>query len=91
MLIAFVIVIDEYIVRKTFNSAIYVAIMPEICQVLKIYIMMRVIANYAHKRITDLVSPKCVFLFLSPYSHHYLHLYCFNSLKLINGLLYSSA
>ena len=41
--------------------------MPEICQVFKIYIMMRVIANYAHKRITDLVSPKsmCILIFVS--------------------------
>ena len=70
MLIAFVIVIDEYIVRKTYNSYIYIYA-SEICQLLKIYITMRVIANYAQKRITDLVMLKQrVFLFLFFYSHH---------------------
>lgn len=58
MLIAFVIVLAEYIVCKTCNSAIYVAITSEICQVLKILLLMRVIANYAHKRIVDLLYPK---------------------------------
>ena len=58
MLIAFVIVLAEYIVCKTCNSAIYVAITSEVCQVLKIWLLMRVIANYAHKRIVDLLYPK---------------------------------
>lgn len=67
MVIAFVIVIAEYIVCKMSDSAIYVVITSEICQLLKIYIMMRVIANYAHKRISDLVLPKSmgILIFIS--------------------------
>ena len=58
MAIAFVVVISEYVVCKTCNSAVYVAITSEMCHLLKLWLMMRVIANYTHKRITDLVSPK---------------------------------
>lgn len=58
MIIAFVIVFAEYIVCKTCNSAVYVAITSEICQILKIWLMMRLIANYANKRIVDLIPPK---------------------------------
>lgn len=64
MVIAIIIVIAEYLVCKIFDSAVYVAITSEICLLLKIYILMRVIANYAHKRVTDLVSPKIMGLLL---------------------------
>lgn len=64
MVIAFVIVISEYIVCKTCGAAIYVALTSEICQLLKLWLLMRVIANYAHKRVVDLVSPKMIGLLL---------------------------
>lgn len=58
MVVAFVIVIVEYIVCKTCDSAIYVVITSELCQLFKIWLLMRVIANYAHKNITELIPPK---------------------------------
>lgn len=64
MVIAFVIVISEYIVCKTCGAAIYVALTSEICQLLKLWLLMRVIANYAHRKVIDLVSPKMMGLLL---------------------------
>lgn len=64
MLIAFVIVISEYIVCKTCNSALYVAITSEVCQFIKIYLLTRVIARYAHKRVIDMILPKSMGLLL---------------------------
>lgn len=58
MVVAFVIVIAEYIICKTCDSAVYVAITSELCQLFKIWLLMRVIVNYAHKKITDLIPPK---------------------------------
>ncbi len=58
MVIAFVVVLSEYIVCKTCASAVYVAVTSEICQLLKIWLLMRVIANYAQRKIIDLVSPR---------------------------------
>lgn len=58
MLIAFTIIVAEYIVCNIFNSAIYVAITSELCQFLKVWIMMQVIAEYTQKRIIDLMPPK---------------------------------
>lgn len=58
MVIAFVVVLLEYIVCKTCASAVYVAVTSEICQLLKIWLLMRVIANYAQRKIIDLVSPR---------------------------------
>ena len=64
MVIAFVIVISEYLVCKTCDSAVYVAVTSEICNLLKIWLLMRVIAHYAHKKVIDLVSPKVMGLLL---------------------------
>lgn len=64
MLIAFLIVITEYIVCKTCDSAVYVAIVSETCRLIKIYLLMRIIANYAHRKITDLIPPKLLGLLL---------------------------
>ena len=64
MVIAFVVVLSEYIVCKTCASAVYVAVTSEICQLLKIWLLMRVIANYAQKKIIDLVSPRMMGLML---------------------------
>lgn len=64
MAIALVIVMSEYIVCKTCDSAVYVAITSEVCNMLKIWLLMRVIANYAHKKVVDLVSPKMLGLLL---------------------------
>ena len=64
MLIAFLIVITEYIVCKICDSAVYVAIVSETCRLIKIYLLMRIIANYAHRKITDLIPPKLLGLLL---------------------------
>lgn len=58
MIIAVAIVIAEYIVCKICDSAVYVALTSEICQLLKIFLLMQIIANYAHKKIKELMSPK---------------------------------
>lgn len=58
MVTALVLIIAEYIVCKTCDSAVYVAITSELCLVFKIWLLMRVIVNYAHKKITDLIPPK---------------------------------
>lgn len=58
MVIAFVVVVSEYVVCKTCDSAVYVALTSEICHLLIIWLMMRVIANYAQRKVIDLVSPK---------------------------------
>ena len=58
MIAAFMIVIAEYVVCKTFDSAVYVAITSELCNLFKIWLLLRVIANYAHMKITELLPPK---------------------------------
>lgn len=55
MIIALLIVISEYFVCKCSDSAIYVAVVSEICQVIKIGLLMRIVSNYAHMKIFDLV------------------------------------
>ena len=64
MVIAFVVVVSEYLVCKTCDSAVYVAVTSEICHLLKIWLLMRVIAHYAHRKVIDLVSPKVMGLLL---------------------------
>ena len=64
MVIAFVVVVSEYLVCKTCDSAVYVAVTSEICNLLKIWLLMRVIAHYAHRKVIDLVSPKMMGLLL---------------------------
>lgn len=58
MFVAIVIVIAEYIACKLVNSAIYIAIISELCQLLKIYLLMKVIAGYSHKKVFELILPK---------------------------------
>ena len=60
MIVAIVIVIAEYIVCKTCDSAIYIAITSEICGLIKIVIFMRIIANYAQRKISDLIPLKLI-------------------------------
>lgn len=57
MIIAFVIVIAEYIACKLLDSAIYIAIISEICHILKIFLLMKVIADYSSKKIFELLPP----------------------------------
>lgn len=64
MVIAFLVVVSEYIVCKTCDSAVYVAVTSEICQLLKIWLLMRVIATYAQRKVIDLVSPRMMGLML---------------------------
>lgn len=58
MLTAFMIVIAEYIVCKTCDSAVYVAITSEFCQLFKLFPLMMIIASYARRSFADLISPK---------------------------------
>lgn len=57
MIVAFVIVITEYIACKLFDSAVYIAIISESCQLLKIFLLMKVIADYSSKKILELLPP----------------------------------
>lgn len=95
MLVAFIIVIAEYVASKLVDSAIYIAIISELCQILKIYLLMKVIAVYSHKKISDLISPKQLLLLivlsiiaaLPPFVLlHYVELNKFLSLLLSLGL-----
>lgn len=67
MLIAFLIVILEYLVCKTIKSAICLVAVSELCQVLKIYLMLKVIANYGRVSVLKLLSLNelCKVLFVS--------------------------
>lgn len=58
MFMAFAIIMSEWLVVKLFDSAIYVAIVSECCQILKIYLLMRVISNYASKSIKEMIPSK---------------------------------
>lgn len=64
MVVAFIIIFIEYVVCINFNSAIYIAVVSELCQLLKIWLMMRVISKYAQKKIIELVPPKPMFLLI---------------------------
>lgn len=58
MIAAILIVVLEFTCVKTIPSAIAIAIISEICQALKIYLMMRVISHYAGRRILELIPVK---------------------------------
>lgn len=58
MVAALLMVVLEYICVKTFFSPIAIAIISEICQAIKIYLMMRVIAHYAGRPIIEMVPVK---------------------------------
>ncbi len=60
MLVAFLILIGEYIICKISDTAINIAIISEVCQLLKIWLLMRIISSYAHKKISDLIPPKSI-------------------------------
>lgn len=64
LLIAFVIVISEYIVCETCHSAIYVAITSECCQILKILLLLCIISNYANKKPIELIPIKPILILL---------------------------
>ena len=57
MLIAILIVPLEWLACLICDSAIYVAIISELCHILKIGLLMKVIANYANRSIAQLVHP----------------------------------
>ena len=58
MITAFLIVISEFICIKTFYSPILLAFVSEICQVFKLYLMMKVVSNYAKQSILNLLPVK---------------------------------
>ena len=58
MFMAFVVVLVELLVCKTLDSAVFIALASVLCQVLKIWLLMRIIAAYAQKNIFYLVPPK---------------------------------
>ena len=60
MIAALLIVILEYISVKTVNSPIAIAVVSEVCQALKIYLMMRVISHYAGRTIHELFPLKAL-------------------------------
>lgn len=58
MVTAIIIVLLELICVRTLESPILIAIISECCQALKIYLMMRIIANYAGRSIKELIPLK---------------------------------
>ena len=58
MVAALLIVVLEFISVKTIKSPIAIAIVSEICQALKIYLMMRVISHYAGRTILEMLPLK---------------------------------
>lgn len=64
LLIALVIVISEYIVSKYCNSAVYLAITSEVCQILKVLLLLKIISNYAHKKIFELIPIKSLMMLI---------------------------
>ena len=58
MVAAILLVVLEFICVHLFESPILIAIVSECCQALKIYLMMRIIANYAGRSIRELVPFK---------------------------------
>lgn len=55
---ALLIVVLEYVSVKTLHSPIAIAIISEVCQAIKIYLMMRAIARYAGRPILEMVPIK---------------------------------
>lgn len=60
MLIAFIIVGAEYFVCQVGKSAVLVAMVSEICQVLKIVFLMKIVVQYAHGKVLDLLPLKSI-------------------------------
>jgi len=67
MVAAFLVVVLEFISVKTISSSIVIAIISEICQTLKIYLMLRVISHCAGRTILELIPLKSlgIVLFIS--------------------------
>ena len=55
LLIALLIVAADFLVVISLDSAIWVAIVSELCQALKIFLLMKVIADYAHKTMIEML------------------------------------
>lgn len=64
MIIAFLVIMFEYFACKIFCSSISIAIISELCQFLKIYLMIRIISKYAEKNIRKLIPIKQLSLIL---------------------------
>lgn len=60
LIIAFCVVILEYLAVVIFNSSIAIAIVSELCQLLKIYLLMKVISQYACCKIIELIPTSCI-------------------------------
>ena len=65
MIIAFIIIIAEYIVCKTCESAVYIAITSELCQALKIGLLFRIVSKYARKTVFELIPAKPLFILMA--------------------------
>lgn len=65
MIIALLIVIAEYVVCNFTDSPVYVAIVSELCQILKIWLLLKVIADYAGISAIKLVNVKMLLKVLS--------------------------
>ena len=65
MVAAILIVILEFICVKTIASSVIIAIFSEVCQALKIYLMMRVISRYSGRTILELIPRKPLLKILS--------------------------
>lgn len=64
MVIAFLIVFLEFACVKIIDSPVALAVTSEVCQVFKLYLMMRVVANYAHRHIMDLIPTREMLLII---------------------------
>lgn len=64
MLVAIIIIIADYAAIRIFNSAIYVAVASELCQALKIFLLMRIIAISSRQKIFDMLPLKPLSLIL---------------------------
>lgn len=60
MAAAIMIVVLEYFCVKTVSSPIAIAIISEVCQAVKIYLMMRIIAHYAGRSVLEMVPLKAL-------------------------------
>lgn len=65
MVIAFLIVVLEFVCVKTIDSPVALAVVSECCQVFKLYLMMRVVADYAGRPMRQLIPVKELALILT--------------------------
>lgn len=64
MITAFLIVISEFVVVKTINDPVAVAVTSELCRIIFVYLMLAVIAKYASKSISKLLPLKDLMIIL---------------------------